>query len=391
MSMRVVFFALAAAFSLAANSAAAADIAHSPDETRQLAYDFAKCVVRYHAAKAAEAVLSDAENATLKKRYDALLDGNCLTLYTHDDSWMNFSGDLFHYALADALFSRELADSPVPDLSNAPPIEHRGLPDLPRPLPTNSSDGDKRQYEAALKVFDEAKVFRTVSIFGECVVRLDPAGAKALLLTRPTTAEEASRFEALGPALGQCLQKGETLAFGKAVLRGTIATNYYRLASAARTNPRTESKPKRYSGGPLDGIPIGVVVRPDNSTHFVGLKPSEPNASPVPTKDEPALRALMEAFQQRDVSKLNGFLAKNAGMEFCGHGFYASCSLLQSFSQLKMIEDCSFNTPYYLGNNEVRLEWLFNGELWYWSEVFLSNGKIVAVRTHPADMPPDHP
>jgi hypothetical protein len=60
---------------------------------------------------------------------------------------------------------------------------------------------------------------------------------------------------------------------------------------------------------------------------------------------------------------------------------------------LKVTEDCTFNTPYFLhdqdssGRDEVRLEWLFKGALWYWSEVYLSHGKIQLVRTHPADMP----
>lgn len=50
--------------------------------------------------------------------------------------------------------------------------------------------------------------------------------------TEPETAAEAGSFDALRPTVAQCLLKGRTLAFGKLVLRGTIALNYYRLAHA---------------------------------------------------------------------------------------------------------------------------------------------------------------
>ena len=146
-----------------------------------------------------------------------------------------------------------------------------------------------------------------------------------------------------------------------------------------------------YRGGPLDGIYVGEVVRPDNGHRFIGLKPSKPNASPVPTKDLRAVQALIDALEHRDASRMDGFLTKNAGQQGCAHGFYGGCGPVRPFSELKVAEDCTFNTPYYLGDGRVRLEWLFKGELWYWSEVNLSDGKIRLVRTHPADMPPDHP
>ncbi|MBA2466454.1 MAG: hypothetical protein H0V46_02470 [Sphingomonas sp.] len=130
-------------------------------------------------------------------------------------------------------------------------------------------------------------------------------------------------------------------------------------------------------------------MRPDNGLRFVGLKPSKANASPVPAQDAPAIRAFIVAFEQRDLSRLNGFLTKSAGQQVCGHGFYAPCGAKRPFSELKVAEKTTFNTPYYLGGHKVRLEWLYRGELWYWSEVDLSGGTIKLVRTHPADMPPD--
>jgi len=146
-----------------------------------------------------------------------------------------------------------------------------------------------------------------------------------------------------------------------------------------------------FHGGPLDGVRVGEIVRPDNGVRIVGLKPSLPNASPLPSEDMPAVQAFVDAFERKDITRLNWFLTKNAAQQTCGHGFYAGCAPKRPFSELKVVEETTFNTPYYLGNHAVRLEWLFKGELWYWSEVYLSDGKIRLVRTHPADMPPDHP
>ena len=70
-------------------------------------------------------------------------------------------------------------------------------------------------------------------------MRVDPQGAKALLLTDPVTDGEAAAFNALGTALGTCIAPGKSLNFGKAALRGSIAINYYRLAVAARSAPAT--------------------------------------------------------------------------------------------------------------------------------------------------------
>jgi len=93
-------------------------------------------------------------------------------------------------------------------------------------------------YAAALKGYEEAKAFNFISRYGECVVRVNPAAVRALLLSRPETDEERTRFTALSTAFGTCLPEGQTLSFGKLPLRGTLAVNYYRLAMAAASMPR---------------------------------------------------------------------------------------------------------------------------------------------------------
>jgi hypothetical protein len=227
----------AAAISFAVGSIALAQNDYSLKETRRIAYDYAKCVVGRHPAAASEALLSNVDNGTITKRYGALIDGECLVRNTHASAKMKFTGDLYRYALADALVSREFASGPVPDFSAVPPLVHRPVPDDPSPLGPRSSKADKRRYEDAVKQLEEAKAFRALSEFGECVVRSSPGASRALLLTQPETPPEAAGFDAIRPALELCLPEGRTLSFGKLVLRGTIAVNYYRLAHATGANP----------------------------------------------------------------------------------------------------------------------------------------------------------
>jgi hypothetical protein len=218
---------------------------YSAKETRRLAYDYSRCVVGRHPAAASQALLSNVDNKTFMRQYGSLIDGNCLVRATHAGTKMSFPGDLYRYALADALVARELASTPVPELSNVPPLERAALPAEPASVPANASKPDRRKYEQSLKNFTEAQSFRALAELGECVVRLNTAGAKALLLTVPETADETSAFDALRPTLAQCLPEGRTLSLGKLVLRGTVAVNYYRLAHAVRPVP-TAGTPAHY-------------------------------------------------------------------------------------------------------------------------------------------------
>lgn len=227
--MRWLLFAAAGL----ASSAAAQQSDYSIKETRRLAYDYAKCVVERHAGAASEALLANINNREMMTQYGALIDGTCLVRQTHTGTKMSFPGDLYRYALADALVEREFGRSPPPSFDNVPALERMPLPEAPPPLPANASKAERRQYEKALKNYDEAHAFRTLGALGECVVRLNAAGARTLLLTAPETEPEGAAFDALRPALAQCLPAGATLSLGKLVLRGTIAVNYYRLAHAA--------------------------------------------------------------------------------------------------------------------------------------------------------------
>ena len=230
--MRVLAFTLVIS-SLAHPSFAAPKSDYSLGETRRLMDGYAKCVVQRRSALASEALLRNVDNSAILKDYRALIDGNCLTKQTRMAGKMTFAGDLYRYALADALVAREFGTAGPTDFSTVPKLDQRQLPEPPLPV-TNSSRAEKLRYERELKDYNEARGFRVLAAIGECAARLNPVGARQLILSRPTSADEDRFFESMKPTLAQCLPEGETVSLGKLALRGTIAVSYYRLAHQRR-------------------------------------------------------------------------------------------------------------------------------------------------------------
>ena len=229
--MKVPAIVLVAA---AAAQAAAADKSDlSVQETRKLMYDYAACVVAKRPAQASAAILGDVDNATIIKRFPALIDSGCLGREVIGRSKMRFTGDLYRYALADALVARDYAKAPAPALAAVAPLTHRSAGDPPAALGATATKTQRARYDRALASYNERATFRFLATYGECVVRADAPGAKALLDVRPDSPGDAERFRALGNALQRCMPEGQTVAMGKVALRGSIATNYYRLAHAA--------------------------------------------------------------------------------------------------------------------------------------------------------------
>jgi hypothetical protein len=212
------------------------DADYSTKETRALTHAYAQCVVKRQAAKASEAIAANAGNDVILRDYRMLIRPECLTRQVHQGTQMRFGGDLYRYALADALVSRELAAQPVPDLESVPRLAHREPGTPPEPVDDKGRKLGRRMLDAALLGYERDVAFAFLSHYGECVVRADTAGAKALLTAMPDSAEEAARFAALRPSLSRCLPEGKTLRFGKVALRGSVAINYYRLAHAARAS-----------------------------------------------------------------------------------------------------------------------------------------------------------
>jgi hypothetical protein len=232
--MRPLLPVLALVASSQAASAAQSDSDYSTKETRAVMHDYAKCVVRSRPAKASEAIAANLDNATILRKYPMLMSPDCLGDAAPQGVSMRFGGDLYRYALADALVNRELAAWTVPDLAAVPRLVHRDPGEAPSQSTAKGKPLGKRKYEAALAAHEKEATYAYLSRYGECVVRGNPAGSKALLLTGPDTLQETTAFNALRPVLERCMVEGRTIRFGRVTLRGSIAINFYRLAQAAR-------------------------------------------------------------------------------------------------------------------------------------------------------------
>lgn len=231
---RLPVLALVGLGSVQAASAAPSDSDYSTKETRALMHAYAKCVVKRQPAKASEAIAANLDNAIILRKYPMLLSPDCLGNAARENVSMRFGGDLYRYALADALVNRDLAAWTVPDLAGVPRLVHRDPGQAPAQVTASGKPFDKRRYDAAVAEFEKQSTYAYLSLYGECVVRSDGGGAKALLLTGPDTPQEAAAFDRLRPVLAHCLPEGRTLKFGRTTLRGSLAINFYRLAHSTR-------------------------------------------------------------------------------------------------------------------------------------------------------------
>jgi hypothetical protein len=217
-----------ACLALCSSAATAQSITSNPDESRRVVLDYATCVVKRLHDKAAKALLDNADNATIKRDFGRLIDGDCLRF---DVDRVKFQADFFRYALADALVRAEFAGGGPADLSDRPPLAHRAAPtpaDLAAALAEAKSAKDRDEVQAG---FQASQAMAGLSRYGECVVRANPTGARLWILSKPGSTDEAGRIDTLRPSFGACLKDGKVV-FSKATLRGTIALNYYRLAHA---------------------------------------------------------------------------------------------------------------------------------------------------------------
>jgi hypothetical protein len=203
-------------------------------QVRALVADYGECIVKREPARASAAILAGLGNKTMLDRYPQLLQETCLHTRLGDRVEVRFTGDQYRFAIADALVRQELASAPPPVLDDVPPLAHHDPGEPPR-TDSKGRPLQGRALEQAMRDHDVDRAANYMWRYGECVVRVDPAAAKALLMTDPASKEEDVQFGAMSTALGTCLGEGRTLEFGKAALRGTIAVSYYRLAKAPRT------------------------------------------------------------------------------------------------------------------------------------------------------------
>lgn len=75
--------------------------------------------------------------------------------------------------------------------------------------------------------------FAPLQSFGECVVRMNPQGARAVVLSDVGSTEERAAYRMLRPAMARCIRPGDKIRFSKSVLEGLFAEALYHLSIGA--------------------------------------------------------------------------------------------------------------------------------------------------------------
>jgi hypothetical protein len=209
----------------------------SNQETREVFARYTTCVVKARAKDAAEVVLSTIGNEQIIHNYPRVVTPDCLSA----GQQLAMPGDFLRYGLAEALVRREFSAGLPPDIGRAAPLAHFQIDETDyQPKPGKKANA--RQLAEFAKRRQAALAFRALSQYGECVVRADPAGALRLVLSKSRPTEEGLAFAALRQPLSECIPVGQTVAFSRISLRGTIAMNLYRLAKAPRITAAPASK-----------------------------------------------------------------------------------------------------------------------------------------------------
>ena len=237
---------LGSAIIVLASPAFAADEIWDTTETRDVQARYGECVVNRNYATARQFVLEpNPDDKGWRRAISKVADSDCLVKAANAPGGveMKFPVDTMRYALADALVRREFSSAPVASIKQAAPLVQPKLDESDyQPKP------GKKVKPSQLKNLKELREKRIGLIFlagfGECLVRQNPDRAHFLLMAKPASREEVAAFKALNREFADCLPSGNTLSFGRATLRGTIAMNYYRLAHAPRQPATPAGVPK---------------------------------------------------------------------------------------------------------------------------------------------------
>ena len=202
-------------------------------------YDYATCTVRNYPSRSRDLILADVDNKTMERKFGDLYTSKplafvpgCRELFLRDRQGIAIDPDLFRYALAAVLVKRDFGKAPSVQFSNVTPLSHRALEgEAQYQAKLGATSSEKRR--AQIKFEHDKDLTRAwLAQFGECVVRKNSVAAKDWIVSAYDSVDESAAVKRMSPEFSACLVEGEALTFPKAILRGTVAINYYRLAMA---------------------------------------------------------------------------------------------------------------------------------------------------------------
>jgi len=213
-----------------------ADPGVTVQEGRQAMAKLAECTVKHKRDQVAKELLTGQSSDKMRSAFISMLDKKkCSTDRKSAGAILIMMlSETAHFSMAEALVASDFR-APIQNLSDAPEIETSTFdPSAYEPRP-NRKYTDEQLRNLQINA-DRARYISELSKIGDCVVRTDTERSQRLLLSPIDSSQESSSFEALKMVIGKCLPSGQSFRLDKALLRGAVAFNFYRLAKAASVN-----------------------------------------------------------------------------------------------------------------------------------------------------------
>lgn len=173
------------------------------DRARQVTNDFAVCVSKVF-TKRVEQALSMKDISASYQAMSKIATSDCLGY-----SVLSLPAQLFRGGLFRALYIR--------DFGKMAPSEPPVIVD----------------YVSEAGTSQQAHDFASLTAFGSCVAKLNPAASRTFVISRAATAEERDAIDNLRAEMGGCLKDG-SLKLSRAVLQSILAEVLYREAGSQR-------------------------------------------------------------------------------------------------------------------------------------------------------------
>ncbi len=181
---------------------------------QQVMYAFAVCIVRRWRSDAEAFLTLFPGSQAAMQALNRMAASMCLN-YAYTE--LRFTVQLFRGAVYDRLYKIEFEKGAAPDIGKAPPIDYS----------VNS------RTVAPVDAARQINHWR----FADCVVRANPAAARALILSEYAGKGESEGFDALRPDLVRCMPAGADYRFTRPMLRGLIAESLFRLSASVAGRP----------------------------------------------------------------------------------------------------------------------------------------------------------
>ena len=197
--------------------------------SRKVTQEFAQCVVERYPAIAREFVLLNPYERMDQEKYDKLTGGKCLYLRSGTLKMPRF---YYQGALANQLVIEGLDNGFVLNPAKIAPL---GWEPPIAPVKADANSGKLRSDKKITALQNNYNLllgYHYVAQLGECIVRNDPAGSRAVFNSKVDSTEEIGAMKAMSATIAGCVASGQTLKFNRTNLRNSLAVNYYRLAQA---------------------------------------------------------------------------------------------------------------------------------------------------------------